>query len=100
MPLRHRLAFFSQKIFIKIVHKQVLLRHRLTFFFFFSYIKEEKTLESILIKDCINAKMQILASETIKTNSIFYFYFFSVVGEGDKGRERGKIKNNKERIFK
>ena len=44
--------------------------------------------------------MQILASETIKTNSIFYFYFFSVVGEGDKGRERGKIKNNKERIFK
>ena len=44
--------------------------------------------------------MQILASETIKTNSIFYFSFFSVVGEGDKGRERERIKNNKERVFK
>ena len=44
--------------------------------------------------------MQILASETIKTNSIFYFYFFFVVGEGDKGRERGRIKNNKKRLFK
>ena len=44
--------------------------------------------------------MQILASETIKTNSIFYFYFFFVVGEGEKGRERGRIKNNKKRVFK
>ena len=44
--------------------------------------------------------MQILASETIKTNSIFYFYFFFVVGERDKGREKGRINNNKKRVFK